>query len=194
MKNRKLLLIGLLLVFVLSACGGGDDKAPVSMSTYKSDAVSIKYPKDWKDSSLEMFGMTIGIFSPKELGQEALTGLEDPFALLGDDPLVLLLVVPQETAADMGINLDDMTEGAVPEDENVTIIRQGDITVSGAKGKEIVGKGPMEELGGKTIGLHVVAALKDDGAALMFVGMSPEKDLDKNLDIFQYMVESIDLK
>lgn len=191
---KKFLFVGLLLVLILAACGGGDDKAPVKMSTYKGDAVSIEYPKGWKDSSMEMLGMTIGIFSPKELGQEVMAGLEDPFALLGDDPLVLFLFVPQEMAADMGIDVDDMMLGAVPEEEDVTIIRQGDITISGAKGKEIVGKGSLEELGGKTIGLHVAVAVKDDGSAIMFVGMTPEKDLDKNLDIFKYMIESVDLK
>jgi hypothetical protein len=52
----------------------------------------------------------------------------------------------------------------------------------------------MDELGGETIGLHVAVALDDEGTAIMFVGMSPDKDLDKNMDIFKYMVESIDLK
>ncbi len=194
MKKRKLFLISLLLVLTLTACGGGSDDAPVSMDAYESDAVEVKYPKDWKDSSLEMFGMTIGIFSPLELGQEALEGLGDPFALMEEDPLVMLLVVPQDIAADMDLNIEEMMEDTVPEDDSVNLIREGDITISGADGREIVAKGAMDELGGETVGMHVAVALTDDGTAIMFVGMTPENNLDQNMDIFDYMVKSIDLK
>ena len=163
------------------------------MSKYEGDTVSIEYPKAWKDSSMDMFGMTIGIYSPIEMGQEALTALDDPFQLLGDDPLAMFLVFPAEMAGDL--NIDEFDDEIVPEgDEDVEIVKQGDITIDGAKGYELVGKGKFETMGsGAELGVHV-AVMEGESATLAFMGFSPKKDMDKNLDIFDYMVESIKFK
>jgi hypothetical protein len=190
-KTHKLLIFGMLFALFLAACGGGGDGgAPVKMTEYEGDTLSVEYPEAWKDSSMEMFGMTIAIFSPIEMGQEALTAMDDPFALLGDDPLTMIIALPEELAGQFG--LEDL-EDQIPEDEDVSIVRQGDVTISGASGKEVVAKGRVAELGDKMMGIHV-AVLEKDGAVVMFVGMTPEKDLDKNLEIFDYMIKNMELK
>lgn len=191
MKTRKLLFVGLLFALVLAACGGGDG-APVKMTKYDGSALSIEYPDGWKDSSMDMFGVTIGLFSPVELGEEALTAMDDPFALLGDDPLVLVMVLPAMMATDF--NVDELDKELIPEEEGVEIVRQGDVDIDGVKGKEVVAKGAVEELGGKQMGLHVAGVEKDDGSVVIFMGMTPEKDLDENLDIFEYMIKHIKFK
>lgn len=192
MKISKFLFVGLLFVLVVAGCGGNGGGAPVAMSKYESDTVSIEYPKAWQDSSMDMFGMTIGIYSPIEMGEEALMAMDDPFQLLESDPLAMFLVVPAEMASDL--NIDEFDDEIVPEgDEDIDIVKQGDINIDGAKGKEVIAKGTPEDLGVK-IGIHLVAAKKDDGSAVVFIGMTPDKDLDKNLDIFEYMVKSIKLK
>ena len=192
MKIGKHLILEVMGIIILIACGGSGGGAPVEMSKFESDVLVVEYPEAWEDTSADMLGVALAVFSPTEFSIESLLTLEDPFSLLGSDPFVAVIVMPAELAREFGV--EGLDEAIIPEEEGITIVRQGDVDISGAKGREVIAKGSADELGGKKFGMHFFAAEKDDGSVLIFSAMTPEKDLDKNLEVFAYMVKSVELR
>ncbi len=190
-----LISVSVVLGLLLAACGGGGGGAPVDMEKHDTDAFTMERPKDWNVDSLEMFGITILIASSKDIKAEAFMGDADPAEMFSDAPGVLIMAVPQEMAqegGDFGFSVDEIKD--LPNDEpDVEIVRQGDVTISGAKGYELVIKGEIEDFGNVKMGAHL-AVLEHDSGPMAFIGFSPDKDMDKNLDIFKYMFESIKFK
>lgn len=183
-----------LVAALLTACGGGGGGAPpVPMKKYEGGTFSIDYPEAWETNSLDMFGLTMALFSTRQLGMEDLGDL-DFESMVSKDPMAILMVVPSNMTADMGVDdLDQAMEDVAPTDEeDVDIVRQGDTTIGGAKGKLIIAKGDIPDVG--KAGLHVAIAKRDDGSVVMFMGVTPETDLDTNLKVFEVMQGSFAFK
>lgn len=187
-----LLVAGLLL----SACGGdGKGGPPVDMEKEETSAFSIERPKDWATNSMDFFGLTILVVSSADIKAEAVFEGGDFAESFKDTPGVIIMTVPQEMAeegGDFGFSADEI-KNITDEEEDVEVVRQGDVTVDGVKGYELVGKGEVEELGSGKMGIHI-AVLEREAGPLAFIGFSPESGADKNLDIFKYMFESIKFK
>lgn len=196
--KRQWLVIGLLLVWglLLVACGGGgDSKAPVDMEKEETSGFTIERPKAWNTNSMDFFGLNVLIVSNADISADSLLGGGDFGDAFTDTPGVIIMSVPQEMAdqgGDIGFSVDGIKDIAA-EEEDVEIIREGDITVDGIKGYEFVGKGAIAELGSGKMGAHL-AVFERDAGPLAFIGFSPEKDIDKNLEIFEYMLKSLDFK
>ncbi len=195
---RKWYSITVTLVLVaaalLTACGGGGGAPPVPMEKYEGSTFSIDYPKAWENNSLDMFGLTMAIFSTRQLGMEDLGSL-DFESMVTTDPMAILMVVPSDMTADMGMDdLDQAMEEIVPaeEEEDVDIVKQGDTTIGGAKGKLLIAKGDIPDVG--KAGIHVAIAKRDDGSVVILMGVTPEADLDTNLKIFEAMQSSFAFK
>ena len=189
--KRNLLLAGLLLILslLMVACGGDGDGAPVSMTKEEGDTLTVEYPKDWNLDSMDMFGVSIIVASGAELEAEGFMEAATPEDFFGDQGGVLIMAVPPEMAGeDMGFSEEDMQE--IESEPGVEVIKKGDITIDGAKGYEIVAKGTIEDMGDEEIGVHI-ASFQSDAGQVVFMGISPTKDMDKNLDIFDYMLQSI---
>jgi hypothetical protein len=189
--------IGLIVVFSLLvvACGGGGDKPPVDMETEETSGFTIESPKAWTTNSMDFFGVTILVVSSADISAESVFEDGDFTDVFGETPGVLIMSVPQEMAAeggDFGFSAEEI-KNIPTEEEDVEIIRQGDVTVNGIKGYELVGKGSISEFGSGNMGIHL-AVLERDAGPLAFIGFSPETDMDKNMDIFKYMFESIEFK
>jgi hypothetical protein len=182
-------------ILLIAACGGGGGGAPVDMQKEETSAFAIERPTAWKTNSMDLFGVTILVVSSADIKAESVFESGDFAGAFKDNPGVIIMSVPQEMAGeggDFGFSADEI-KNLTSEEENVEIVRQGDVTIDGVKGYELVGKGEIEEMGSGTMALHV-AVLERDSGPLAFIGFSPEKDADKNLDIFKFMFESIDFK
>jgi hypothetical protein len=111
--------------------------------------------------------------------------------MISDDPIVIIMVVPEEMAADMGFEDIDSTidefDDTIPADD-VEIIEQGDTTIGGAPGRVVVARGTDPDLG--EVGMYLVAARTDDGTMVVFIGATPADNLQQNLDIFGQMHRS----
>lgn len=195
--KRQWFIIGLMLVLSLfvAACGGGGDKAPVDMEKEETSAFDLERPKDWKTNSMDFFGVTILIASPADIAAESVFESGDFAEAFQDKPGVIIMSVPQEMAeedGDFGFSVEEI-KNMPTEEEDVEVVRQGDVTVDGVKGYELVGKGEIADLGSGKMGVHL-AVLERDSGPLAFIAFSPESDMDKNLDIFKYMFESIKFK
>lgn len=195
--KRQFSIISLVavLALLLVACGGGGDKAPVDMEQDETSTFSIDRPKDWTTNSMDLFGVTVLVVSSEEISPESVFGGGDMSAAFADAPGVLIMTVPQDMAAeggDFGFSAAEV-QALAESGEDVEITRQGDVTVDGVKGYEFVGKGAIEELGSGKLGVHF-GVLERESGPLAFMGFSPETDMDKNLDIFKYMFESIKFK
>jgi hypothetical protein len=196
--NKRTALTTLLLLslgLVLAACGGGDgDGPPVAMGEFEGSTFSVRYPEDWKESSVDMFGMTMVIFGFDELSMSDLESL-DFEEMVSSEPMALIMSVPAEMAGQMGFeDLDtalDEFDDAIPEGD-AEIIERGDKKLGGADGKVIVAKGNAPGMG--EVGVHLAVARKDDGATVILMGITPETDRDKNLEIFNYMHDSFSFK
>ncbi len=191
--KRNLLLIGLLLALslLLVACGGGDgDGAPVSMTKHESEILTVEYPEGWNVDSMDMFGMSIIIASSADLEAEGLMESATPEDFFGDQGGIMIMSFPPEMAGadDMGFSEEELQE--IENEPGVELVKKGDITIDGATGYELVAKGVIEDMGDQEMGVHI-ATLQSDAGQLVFMGISPEKDMDKNLDIFDYMLQSI---
>jgi hypothetical protein len=88
----------------------------------------------------------------------------------------------------MGFSEEDMHE--IESEPGVEVVKKGDITIDGAEGYEVVAKGKIEDMGDEEIGVHI-ASFQSDAGQVIFMGISPQSDMDKNLDIFDYMLQSI---
>ena len=186
-----LLIVGLLM----AACGGGGGGAPVDMQKEETSAYAIERPKEWKTNSMDLFGVTVLVVSSADIKAESVFESGDFAEAFKDNPGVIIMTIPQEMAGeggDFAFSADEIKN--LPNDEeNVEIVRQGDVTIDGVKGYELVGKGEIEEMGSSRMALHI-AVLERESGPLAFIGFSPEQDADKNLDIYKYMFESIDFK
>ena len=195
--KRQWFFIGVLLVLgsLLVACGGGDGDGgpPVAMEKHEADSFTIERPKDWSADSMDMFGVTVLVASSKELEAESFLETDNPGEFFQEAPGVFVMFFPPEMAeGDTGFSADELK--SLPEEEpDIEVVRQGDVTIGGAKGYELVAKGSIEDLSTGKMGVHV-AALEGDTGQMIFLGLSPEKDIDKNLDIFKYMFESIEFQ
>jgi hypothetical protein len=56
----------------------------------------------------------------------------------------------------------------------------------------MIAKGTDPDIG--KMGAHVVMVKKGDGTTVIFMGITPEQDLDKNLKIFEYMQNTFKFK
>ncbi len=172
----------------------GSGAAPVSMALFEGSSFTVEYPQDWKESSIDMLGLTMAFFANQELSLEDMQDL-DFEGMASEDPIVVIMVVPEEMAADMGFeDIDaaiDEFDDTIPTDD-AEIIEQGDTTIGGAPGRIVVAKGTQTDLG--EVGMHLVAARTEDGTVVVFMGVSPAENLDQNLEIFKDMHESLQLK
>jgi len=196
--NKKLYLMVALVVAVvlLAACGGGGGgagKAPVAMQKYEASTFTMEYPKAWQQSSLDMMGIGMAFFSPQAIDTSDPANL-DLNKLGSDYPIVVLMTVPQSLAGAMGVEDIDaaMAQMDLTSEPDVKIIKQGDTTMGGAKGKIFVGTGTDPDIG--KMGAHIVMAKRDDGTVLVFMGATPDKDLDANMKIFEYMQAAFKFK
>jgi len=164
--------------------------APVPTSAFDGSTFTIEYPDAWEESSIDMLGLTLAIFTTQQLGVDDLQNL-DFDNLVSEDPLALVMVVPEEMAGDMGVDDLDSTidefDDTIPE-EDAEILEQGITTIGGAEGRIVVAKGMDPDLG--ELGIHLVVARKDDGTVVVLMGVTPGPDLDQNLAIFEYMHQS----
>ncbi|GAB4414977.1 MAG: hypothetical protein Kow00123_28070 [Anaerolineales bacterium] len=187
MSKRLYPVVALLVAAVLlAACGGGAGKAPVAMQKYEASTFTMEYPSAWQQSSLDMMGITMAFFSPQKIDTSDPNNLD--LSTLGSDyPIVVVMTVPQSVAGAMGMDDLDaaMSDMNITQESDVKIIKQGDTTISGAKGKIFVGTGTDPDIG--KMGAHIVMAKRDDGTVVVFMGATPDKDLDANMKIFEYM-------
>jgi hypothetical protein len=193
MKQRLSILVLFTLVsaLALAACGGGGgDGPPVEMQSFGGSSFELSYPKDWKESKIDMFGLSMVILGRQEFNMANLEGLNFD-SLAAKDPLVLIMSVPKEMAGDMGFeDIDsalDEFDGAIGQGD-VEVLEQGDTTLGDAKGKLIVAKGTDPDMG--DVGMRLVAAQRSDGGAVVFMGVTPAENRDQNLAIFEYMHNS----
>jgi serine protease Do len=172
--------------------GSGD--APSTMARYEGTSFTVDYPQSWKESSIDMLGLAMTIFANEELGMDEIQDL-DFEGMIADDPIVIIMVVPEEMAADMGFEDIDSTidefDDTIPADD-VEIIEQGDTTIGGAPGRLVVARGTDPDLG--EVGMHLVAAKTDDATVIVFMGATPAHNLQQNLEIFEQMHRSFQFK
>jgi serine protease Do len=168
--------------------GSGD--VPGATARYDGGIFSVDYPESWEESSLDMLGLAMTIFASKELSMDEIQDL-DFEGMVADDPVVIIMVVPEDMAADMGFeDIDsaiDEFDDTIPSDD-VEIIEQGDTTIGGAPGRLVIAKGTDPDMG--EVGMHLVAARTEDGTVIVFMGATPEDNLQQNLDIFEQMQRS----
>ncbi|MGB9593517.1 MAG: hypothetical protein ACPL7R_05215 [Anaerolineae bacterium] len=195
--NKKLYPVVALLVatVLLAACGGGGGagKPPVAMQKYEASTFTMEYPSAWQKSSLDMMGITMVFFSPQEIDTTDPNNLD--LSTLGSNyPIVVVMTAPQSMAGAMGMDDIDaaMSNVDITNEPGVKVIKQGDTTIGGAKGKIFVGTGTDPDIG--KMGAHIVMAKRDDGTVLVFMGATPDKDLDANLKIFEYMQAAFKFK
>jgi len=168
--------------------------APVPTSAFDGSTFTIEYPDAWEESSIDMLGLTLAIFTTQQLGVDDLQNL-DFDNLVSEDPLALVMVVPEEMAGDMGVDDLDTTldefDDTIPQ-EDAEILEQGVTTIGGAEGRMVVAKGTDPDLG--ELGIHLVVARKDDGTVVVLMGVTSGPDLEQNLAIFDYMHQSFRFK
>jgi hypothetical protein len=182
----------LIAAALLAACGGGAAKPPVEMQKYEAGAFTVEYPKAWQKSNIDMMGLNMAFFSTKEFALEDLGGL-DFESMVSQDPVFVLMFVPATLAGQMGLDdLDAAMENTGFGEEDVQVVKEGAVTLDGAKGKILIAKGTDPDTG--KMGAHVVMVKKDDGTVIVLMGVTPEKDLDKNLGIFEYMQSTFKFK
>ncbi len=168
--------------------------APVAMTLFEGSSFSVEYPEQWQDSVIDALGLTIAIFTTQQFDMADLEGL-DFNALVAEDPVVIVMVVPPEMVGDMGLGDIDSAlsqfDELVPEDD-ARVIRQGDAPLGGAPGKIVVATGDDPDIG--EMGIHLALAELDDGTVILFMGATPTQDLELNLAIFDYMNHSFQLE
>jgi hypothetical protein len=182
----------------LSAAGepgtGAVSDAPLATASFEGSAFSIDYPSEWETSSIDMLGLTLAIFTTRELGIAEIENL-DFENMISEDPLALVMVVPAEMASDLGVDDFDSAidefDDVLPEGE-AEILEQGDTTIGGAAGRIVVEKGIDPDLG--ELGLYLVVAGTDDGRVVVLMGATPGQEIDKYLDAFEYMHQSFAFK
>jgi len=196
--SKRLYPVAALLIaaVLLAACGGGGGgvgKAPVAMQKYETDTFTMEYPSAWQKSSLDMMGVSMAFFSPQQVNTDDLERL-DFAALAQGNPVFVLMVVPSSMAGAMGMaDLDAaMADMDIANEPDVKVIKQGDTTVSGARGKILVATGTDPDIG--KMGAHIVMAKRDDGTVLVLMGATPDKNLDANMKIFEYMQAAFKFK
>lgn len=196
MSKRLYPVVALLVaVVLLAACGGGGGagKPPVAMQKYETDTFTMQYPSAWFKSSLDMMGVSMAFFSPQEINTSDPSNLD--LATLGRDyPIAVLMTAPAAMASAMGMEDIDaaMADMDFTTQPDVKVIKQGDTTMGGAKGRIFIGTGNDPDIG--KVGAHIVMAKRDDGTVLVFMGATPDKNLDANLKIFEYMQAAFKFK
>lgn len=195
--NKRLYPVVALLIAaaLLAACGGGGGagKPPVAMQKYETSTFTMEFPKAWYKSSLDMMGVSMAFFSPQKIDTADPSALD--FATLGSDyPIVVLMTAPPSMASAMGMDDIDaaMADMDITSEPDVKVIKQGDTTMGGAKGKIFIGTGTDPDIG--KMGAHIVMVKRDDGTVLVFMGATPDKELDANMKIFEYMQAAFKFK
>jgi len=168
--------------------------APVAMTQFEGSTFGVEYPEQWQDSVIDALGLTIAIFTTQQFDMADLEGL-DFNALVAEDPVVIVMVVPSEMVDDMGFaDIDsalNQFDELVPEDE-AQVIQQGDTLLGGVPAKIVVATGDDPDIG--EMGIHLALAELDDGTVILFMGATPTQDLELNLAIFDYMQHSFQLE
>jgi hypothetical protein len=164
------------------------------MQHFDGSGFAIDYPKQWEESSLDAFGLTVAIFTTRRLTMEELNTMD--FAeLAATDPVVIVMVVPPEMVSDMGLQDFDSAlaefDDIIPENE-ADVLEQGDTTIGDVPGKVIVAIGDDPDIG--EMGVHLVLAKLNDGTVVLLMGVTPSSDMYANLDMFQKMHESMAFK
>ena len=195
--KRKHFFIGILLVFALavSACGGGSGDELVAMETVETGVFTIDVPTEWATDSAFLRGMTVFVASSAELDAKSFADAADPAAMFGDAPGVLIMNVPSaliEAGTYTGFSADELRNLADAEPD-VEFVTQGDFTIDDVKGFQLVGKGDFEAMGAQDTGIHITVLEREEGLFVL-MGFSSSKDVDKNLDIFKNMAESVIFK
>lgn len=190
MSKRLYLPVALIVAAVLlSACGGGGaGKPPVAMQKYETSTFTMEYPSAWQNSSMDLMGLSMVLFSTQELKPEDLGGL-DFESLARTEPVVVVMYVPASLASSMGMadieSAMSEAQGEIASEPDVKILKQGDTTIGGAKGKILAATGTDPDIG--KMGAHIVMAKRDDGTVVVLMGATPDKNLDTNMKIFEYM-------
>jgi hypothetical protein len=168
--------------------GSGD--TPRGMVRHEGSIFSVDYPQSWEESSIDMLGMAMTIFANKELSMDEIEDL-DFEGMVAEDPVVIIMVVPEDMATEMGFDdIDsaiDEFDDTIPADD-VEIIEQGDTTIGGAPGRLVIARGTDPDMG--DVGMHLVAAKTEDGTVVVFMGATPADKLQQNLEIFEQMHRS----
>ena len=140
-RNWFVISLVLVLGLLVAACGGGGSKAPVDMESEETSAFDIERPKDWTTNSMDLFGVTILIASSADIAAETVFESGDFTDSFQDAPGVIIMTVPQEMAeegGDFGFSAEEI-KNIPTEEEDVEIVRQGDVTIDGVKGYELGG-------------------------------------------------------
>ncbi len=197
MSKRLYLPVALIVAAVLlAACGGGGaGKPPVAMQKYETSTFTMEYPSAWQDSSMDLMGLSMVLFSTQELKPEDLGGL-DFESLASTEPVVVVMYVPASLASSMGMadieSAMSEAQGEIANEPDVKVLKQGDTTIGGAKGKILVATGTDPDIG--KMGAHIVMAKRDDGTVVVLMGATPDKNLDTNMKIFEYMQAAFKFK
>jgi hypothetical protein len=201
--NRQCLFTSLLLALglLLTACGGDQGGAPVAMEKHEAQGFTVERPKDWNVDSAESFGIAVLGVASKEFEAESFFAGGN-WAMALDAAFVWIAAVPQEEAdasPPSTMSSDDLSQFVFSVDDlkdypkwmpDAEIVKEGDITIGGVKGYQLVAKGEIFPLGGQKMGAHWTV-LERDAGPLLFMGFSSDRDMDKNLNIFKYMLASI---
>jgi len=154
-----------------------------AMQLFEGSGFSIVYPQQWQESAIDAFGLTMAIFTTRQLTMEEVQTM-DFNALAATDPVVIVMVVPPEMVGDMGLQDFDSAlaefDDIIPSDE-ADILQQGDTTIGGLPGKIVVARGNDPDIG--EMGVHLVLSKLSDGTVVLLMGVTPATDLDANLSM-----------
>jgi hypothetical protein len=163
------------------------------MRRFDGESGAVDYPQGWQASTVHLLGVEMAIFAPEKLNADDL-GRLDFSSIMFKEPLVVLMIVPENMTAQMG--LDDLDTALqqlapAPEDE-IKMVKQGETTIGGIKGQIVSAEGQITGTG--MIGVHAVAARRADGSVVVLMGVTPEQNLDQNMLTFEAMQQSFAFK
>lgn len=165
----------------------------MAMETYEASTFVIDHPQDWMVASTDMMGVTIFVTSSKQVEPETFLQT-DPAELFSDAPGLVVMQVPPAMAAEGNLNLSPETlKGIASQEGDFEVLREGEITIDGVTGYEVVAQGKTSESAVQSMGIHMLI-LESETGVLTLTAFSPEQDLEENLAIFDHMAHSIDIK
>lgn len=192
MRRIYLSLILVLTVAALAACASNTPEAPVPMRPFEGKTLSARYPQGWETSSAEVLDTTMIVFSTKKPNISEM-GRLDFESLMFKEPVVVLMSVPPELTEQMGVDdLDNAIDEFTPDaGEDVKVVERGKTTLAGLEGLFVVAKGTLS--GSGQVGVRAAVAKRADGMVVVIMAVSPEKDLEQNMRIFEAMQRSVRL-
>ncbi|NPA06675.1 MAG: hypothetical protein GXO54_04640 [Chloroflexi bacterium] len=196
---RFLIFVGLAFSGLnLVACSGLSGLLPASlpkMATFEGETFTVEYPEEWNYTSDSLLGMEIVLFSTQPLSSVDVFET-DPNTLVKEGvPLVMIITMPKELAGDLVDDPQALYDEVVGDDEeNVTVLEQGETTIGGAQGYQLVLKGYDEDLDRDIGGYIVVGQREDDGQVVLFMAITSRDNVDQDLRIFEHMHKTFTLK